>query len=77
MSPFAEGESANCLFFARRLDAPATSLTVTNFFAVSSRFGKPDDLKALVDAAHGMGILVVMDIVHGHASANSFDGLLE
>ncbi|HAM84348.1 MAG TPA: hypothetical protein DCP35_10555, partial [Butyricimonas sp.] len=37
---------------------------VANFFAVSSRFGTPDELKALIDAAHSMGIRVIMDIVH-------------
>ena len=37
---------------------------VTNFFAISSRFGTPDDLKELIDACHGMGIFVLMDLVH-------------
>lgn len=37
---------------------------VTNFFAISSRFGTPDDFKELVDACHGMGIYVLMDLVH-------------
>lgn len=37
---------------------------VTNFFAISSRFGNPDDFKELVDACHGMGIYVLMDLVH-------------
>lgn len=48
---------------------------VTNPFAVSSRCGTPEDLKRLVDAAHGMGITVLMDIVHSHASSNSMDGI--
>eukprot|EP01029_Cantina_marsupialis_P006252 TRINITY_DN1682_c0_g1_i1.p1 TRINITY_DN1682_c0_g1~~TRINITY_DN1682_c0_g1_i1.p1 ORF type:complete len:812 (+),score=248.18 TRINITY_DN1682_c0_g1_i1:71-2437(+) len=48
---------------------------VTNFFASSSRFGTPDALKRLVDTAHGMGLLVIMDIVHSHASKNIEDGL--
>ena len=48
---------------------------VSSFFAASSRFGTPDDLKSLVDTAHGMGLRVIMDIVHSHAVANERDGL--
>jgi len=48
---------------------------VTNFFAICSRFGKPNDLKKLIDTAHKMGISIIMDLVHGHASKNQFDGL--
>jgi len=48
---------------------------VTNFFAASSRFGTPDELKAMIDEAHRLGLLVLMDIVHSHASKNSNDGI--
>ena len=48
---------------------------VSSFFAASSRFGSPDDLKSLVDAAHGMGLRVIMDLVHSHSVANERDGL--
>ncbi|KAI5084799.1 hypothetical protein GOP47_0001047 [Adiantum capillus-veneris] len=48
---------------------------VTNFFAVSSRCGTPDDLKSLIDKAHELGLVVLMDIVHSHASNNVLDGL--
>ena len=48
---------------------------VSSFFAASSRFGTPDDLKSLVDAAHGMGLRVIMDLVHSHAVKNERDGL--
>ncbi|KAJ3675082.1 hypothetical protein LUZ60_004124 [Juncus effusus] len=48
---------------------------VTNFFAPSSRFGTPEDLKSLIDKAHELGILVLMDIVHSHSSNNTLDGL--
>ncbi len=48
---------------------------VTNAFAVSSRSGTPEDLKRLVDAAHGLGLVVIMDLVHSHASNNVSDGL--
>lgn len=41
-----------------------SSYHVTNFFAPSSRFGTPDDLKSLIDRAHKLGIIVLMDIVH-------------
>jgi 1,4-alpha-glucan branching enzyme len=48
---------------------------VSNFFAASSRFGTPEDLKYLVDTAHGAGLRVVMDIVHSHAVSNEVEGL--
>ena len=48
---------------------------VSNFFAASSRFGTPDDLKALIDEAHGAGLAVFMDIVHSHAVNNETEGL--
>jgi 1,4-alpha-glucan branching enzyme len=48
---------------------------VSNFFAPSSRFGTPDELKSLVNTAHKMGIAVIMDIVHSHAVKNEAEGL--
>jgi len=48
---------------------------VTNFFAPSSRCGTPDELKAMIDEAHRMGLVVLMDIVHSHASKNVMDGI--
>ncbi|KAG2486093.1 hypothetical protein HYH03_015188 [Edaphochlamys debaryana] len=48
---------------------------VTNPFAVSSRSGTPEELKALVDEAHRRGILVLLDVVHSHISHNAVDGL--
>ena len=48
---------------------------VSNFYAVSSRFGTPDDLKRLIDEAHGYGIGVIMDLVHSHAVKNEAEGL--
>ncbi len=48
---------------------------VTNFFAVSSRCGTPEDLKYLINTAHNLGIYVFMDVVHSHASSNSMDGI--
>ncbi|MGH7244092.1 MAG: alpha-amylase family glycosyl hydrolase [Phycisphaerales bacterium] len=48
---------------------------VSNFFAVSSRFGTPDDFKRLVDGAHGLGLAVYLDLVHSHAVKNTIEGL--
>ncbi|MBO4634096.1 MAG: alpha amylase C-terminal domain-containing protein [Bacteroidales bacterium] len=50
---------------------------VSNFFALSSRFGTPEEFKALVDDAHGKGIAVIMDIVHSHSVDNVQEGLSE
>ncbi|XP_028801640.1 1,4-alpha-glucan-branching enzyme 3, chloroplastic/amyloplastic isoform X2 [Neltuma alba] len=48
---------------------------VTNFFAVSSRYGTPEDFKQLVDEAHGLGLLVFLEIVHSYAAADEMVGL--
>jgi 1,4-alpha-glucan branching enzyme len=48
---------------------------VSSFFAPCSRFGTPEDLKYLVDAAHGLGLAVLLDIVHSHAVKNMAEGL--
>ncbi len=48
---------------------------VTNFFAISSRSGTPEDLKYLIDKAHGLGLIVLIDIIHSHASSNVLDGI--
>ena len=48
---------------------------VSNFFAASSRFGTPEELKALIDDAHGRGMAVIMDIVHSHAVKNEQEGI--
>ncbi len=50
---------------------------VSNFFAASSRFGTPEELKYLVNKAHSMGLAVIMDIVHSHAVKNLAEGLNE
>lgn len=48
---------------------------VSNFFAPCSRFGMPDDLRRLIDAAHEKGIAVILDIVHSHAVKNTIEGI--
>lgn len=48
---------------------------VSNFFAASSRFGTPEELKELIDACHEAGLAVIMDLVHSHAVKNEAEGL--
>ena len=48
---------------------------VSSFFAASSRFGTPEDLKELIDKAHKAGIRVIMDLVHSHSVKNVNEGL--
>jgi 1,4-alpha-glucan branching enzyme len=50
---------------------------VSNFFAASSRFGTPEDLKYLINKAHQLGISVILDIIHSHAVKNIHEGLNE
>ena len=48
---------------------------VSSFFAPSSRFGSPEDLKYLIDTAHKLGLYIILDIVHSHAVKNELEGL--
>lgn len=48
---------------------------VSSLFSPSSRFGTPDELRELIDAAHSMGLRVIMDLVHSHAVRNTNEGL--
>ena len=48
---------------------------VSNFFAASSRFGPPENLKGLIDSAHTAGLLVFMDLIHSHAALNEVEGI--
>ena len=48
---------------------------VSNFFAASSWFGRPEDLKYLINTAHNMGIRVLLDVVHSHAVKNTAEGI--
>jgi 1,4-alpha-glucan branching enzyme len=48
---------------------------VSNFFAPSSRYGTPEDLKILIDTAHAEGLTVLMDLVHSHSVSNEIEGL--
>jgi 1,4-alpha-glucan branching enzyme len=68
----------NCIQLMAVMEHPyyaSFGYQVTNFYAPSSRFGTPEELKALIDAAHGYGIVVLLDVVHSHACKNVLDGL--
>ena len=57
----------------RITDRSATTSAAS--YGVSSRFGTPDELKHLIDTAHGLGLRVLLDIVHSHAVKNTLEGL--
>ncbi len=68
----------NCIQLMAVLEHPyygSFGYHVSNFFAPSSRFGTPEELKSLIDAAHGMGIKVLIDMIHSHAATNEVEGL--
>ncbi len=48
---------------------------VTSFFAASSRFGTPEELKALIDEAHKYNLTVLLDLIHSHSCKNTVDGI--
>ena len=50
---------------------------VTNLFAINDLFGTPNDFKRLVDAAHALGIRVIIDLVHSHTAPNTVEGISE
>ena len=45
------------------------------FYSIQFRYGNPEDLKSMVDKAHELGLFVMLDVVHSHASKNTLDGL--
>lgn len=68
----------NCIQIMAIMEHPyyaSFGYQVTNFFAPSSRFGTPEELKSLIDTAHSMGIAVFLDIIHSHAAKNTNEGL--
>ncbi|ORY32704.1 glycoside hydrolase, partial [Rhizoclosmatium globosum] len=70
----------NCIQLMAVMEHPyyaSFGYQVTNFFAPSSRCGTPEELKAMIDEAHRMGITVLLDVVHSHCSKNVLDGLNE
>ncbi len=71
-------EGYNCLQIMALQEHPyygSFGYHVSSFFAASSRFGTPEDLKRLVDEAHQNGIAVIMDLVQSHAVKNEVEGL--
>ena len=48
---------------------------VSNFFAASSWYGDPEDLKYLINKAHELNLFVLLDVVHSHACPNTGEGL--
>lgn len=50
---------------------------VSNFFAPSSRFGTPEELKELIKTAHGLGMAVILDVIHSHTIKNTVEGINE
>jgi 1,4-alpha-glucan branching enzyme len=48
---------------------------ISSFFAPSSRYGTPEDLKTLIDTAHAQGLTVFMDLIHSHSVSNEVEGL--
>jgi 1,4-alpha-glucan branching enzyme len=76
--PRVKKEGYNCIQIMAIAEHPyygSFGYHVSNFYAPSSRFGTPEELKQLVDEAHSMGIAVIMDIVHSHAVKNENEGL--
>ena len=71
-------EGYNCLQIMAIQEHPyygSFGYHVSSFFAPSSRFGTPEELKQLIDEAHSAGIAVIMDLVHSHAVKNEVEGL--
>ena len=71
-------EGYNCLQIMALQEHPyygSFGYHVSSFFAASSRFGTPEDLKRLIDEAHRNGIAVIMDMVQSHAVKNEVEGL--
>ena len=71
-------EGYNCLQIMALQEHPyygSFGYHVSSFFAASSRFGTPEELKQLIDEAHKNGIAVIMDLVQSHAVKNEVEGL--
>ncbi|MBT9394306.1 alpha amylase C-terminal domain-containing protein [Hymenobacter sp. NST-14] len=76
--PRIQAAGYNCLQLMAIMEHPyygSFGYHVANFFAVSSRFGTPEELKHLINEAHRRGIAVLLDVVHSHAVKNEAEGL--
>ncbi len=78
--PRIKHDGYNCIQVMAVMEHPyyaSFGYQVSNLFAPSSRFGTPDELRELINTAHGMGISVLLDIVHSHVVKNTAEGLSE
>ncbi|SNR39417.1 alpha-amylase family glycosyl hydrolase [Hymenobacter mucosus] len=78
--PRIQADGYNCLQLMAVMEHPyygSFGYHVANFFAVSSRFGTPEELKHLINEAHRRGIAVLLDVVHSHAVKNEAEGLAD
>jgi 1,4-alpha-glucan branching enzyme len=78
--PRIEADGYNCVQLMAVMEHPyygSFGYHVANFFAASSRFGTPEDLKHLINEAHRRGIAVLLDVVHSHAVKNEAEGLAD
>ncbi|MBQ7821750.1 MAG: 1,4-alpha-glucan-branching enzyme, partial [Clostridia bacterium] len=78
--PRIKADGYNCIQIMAIMEHPyyaSFGYQVANFFAPSSRFGTPEELKNLINTAHKNGIFVLLDIIHSHAAINSVEGLSE
>jgi len=76
--PRIEKDGYNCIQIMAIQEHPyygSFGYHVSSFYAASSKFGTPEELKALIDDAHSRGIAVIMDIVHSHAVKNECEGI--
>lgn len=76
--PMISGSGYNTIQFMAIMGHPyygSFGYHVANFYSIASRFGTPEEFKQLVDAAHGMGLKVIIDLVHSHAVKNEDEGL--
>ena len=76
--PHIEKSGYNAVQFMALMEHPyygSFGYQVSNFFALSSRFGTPEEFKSLVDSCHRKGIRVIMDLIHSHAVKNENEGL--
>ena len=78
--PRVKADGYNCIQIMAVMEHPyyaSFGYQVSNFYAPSSRFGTPEELKNLINTAHKNGIFVLLDIIHSHAAINSVEGLSE
>lgn len=78
--PRIKADGYNCVQLMGILEHPlyrSFGYQVSNYFAPSSRFGTPDELKLLIDEAHRLELAVILDVTHAHASSNTEQGLAQ